>query len=109
MLETAAYTISRLQAAKRGYVGNLEVGYVTPGETLTPEQLEQSRVGKFKPERARPDCGWMPTPAGIQGSCTRQLVMRHPWLLPGPNQRIPRRSGRYRAKGGRLRPLLPQR
>ena len=52
MLETAAYTMSRRQIEFRGWVGSLEVGYVMPGETLAPEQLEQSKVSKFRPEVA---------------------------------------------------------
>ena len=52
LLETAAYTMSRRQIESRGWAGNLDVGYVIAGETLTPEQLAQSPVSKFKPEVA---------------------------------------------------------
>ena len=48
MLETAAYTMSRRQIETRGWVGNLEVGSVTPGPTLTAEELEASKASRFK-------------------------------------------------------------
>ncbi len=49
MLETAAYTMSRLQVESRGWIGNLTVGHVTEGEALTPQQFEQSKTAKFRP------------------------------------------------------------
>ena len=50
MVEMAAYTASRLQLETREYACNLPVGLVTVVSTLTPEELEQSKVAKFKPE-----------------------------------------------------------
>ena len=50
LVESAAYTACRRQIEDRGWSGNLEVGLVAVVETLTPEQLEQSKVSKFKPE-----------------------------------------------------------
>ena len=44
--------MSRRQIESRGCAGDLDVGYVIAGETLTPEQLAQSPVSKFKPEVA---------------------------------------------------------
>ena len=49
LLESAAYTACRRQIENRGWSGNLDVGLVTVVDTLSPEQLEQSKVSKFKP------------------------------------------------------------
>ena len=52
MLEVAAYIQTRRQIQSRGYAGNFDIGFVTPGASLTPEQVEQSKVSKFKPGTA---------------------------------------------------------
>ncbi len=46
MLGVAAYTQTRRQIQSRGYAGNFDIGFVTPGASLTPEQVEQSKVSK---------------------------------------------------------------